>query len=319
MTSDQVSEVETPRATGTSVSVTGLRKSYGSNQAVEDLDLDVRSGELFGVLGPNGAGKSTLLEILVGLRERTAGTVEVLGSDPLTDREHLRRRVAVQPQQAELFPNLTVRETLRLWASFYEEADAPESVLERVGLTAAADRRVHKLSGGQERRLLIATALISKPMLVVLDEPSTGLDPNARAELWDVLLAFRDRGGTALLSTHSMEEAESLCDRVAVVDGGRVVACGAPADLVSEHAPHTVVSFRRTGAPDAAALRAMSGIEDVELHGNRVLVHTHRADEVVTELTAMTPAPQDVVKRAAGLDNVFRTLTGRALDEDKDG
>ncbi|MGJ7908188.1 ABC transporter ATP-binding protein [Actinopolyspora sp. H202] len=319
MTTEQVSEEDPPHTATTSISVHGLTKYYGSVLAVDELDLEVRSGELFGVLGPNGAGKSTMLEILVGLRERSSGTVEVLGSDPSNDRERLRRLVAVQPQQAELFPNLTVRETLRLWASFHENPEEPEAVIECVGLTGSADHRVHKLSGGQERRLLVATALISRPELIVLDEPSTGLDPNARADLWDVLLAYRDRGGTALLSTHSMEEAESLCDRVAVVDGGKVVACGAPAELVTQHAPHDVVSFRRAGAPDIEDVRAIPGVEETELHGNRVLVHTSRADEVTTELMSMTPAPQNLVRRTGGLDSVFRVLTGRTLDDEKDG
>jgi ABC-2 type transport system ATP-binding protein len=236
--------------TAPAVQVRGLVKQYRGAAAVDRLDLTIARNEIFGLLGPNGAGKTTTVETLVGLRRPSAGQVRVLGLDPAADRDALRRLVAVQPQQAALLPHLTARETLRLWESLYADPAPAAETLAAVGLTEAGDTRVRRLSGGQERRLLVATALIARPRLLVLDEPSLALDPNARSDVWDVILRYRERGGTVLLTTNSMEEAEALADRVAIMNRGRVVAAGTPAELIAGHAP---------GAGLDAVFRALTG------------------------------------------------------------
>ncbi|GAB3695358.1 hypothetical protein GCM10028793_17340 [Nocardiopsis oceani] len=215
----------------------GLVKRYGAVTALAGIDLTASQGEIFGLLGPNGAGKTTTIEILAGLRSPTEGTARTLGLDPIRERAEIRACVSVQPQKAALFERQTVAETLQLWASLYPAPDDPAEVVERMGLAGSRDVRVGKLSGGQRQRLLVGTALISRPRLLVLDEPSTGMDPNARHDLWTAIRAHRDGGGTTLLSTHSMEEAAELCDRVALLDRGRTTALGRPDDLVAEHVP----------------------------------------------------------------------------------
>ncbi len=244
--------------TAPAVEIRGFVKRYTPRKgepttAVDRLDLHVEHGSIHGLLGPNGAGKTTTIETLVGLRAPTAGTVRVLGVDPRADRDHIRRTVAVQPQHAAVFNHQTVAELLRAWASFHPEPDDPDAVIERMGLTSSRDVRVHRLSGGQRQRLLVGTALVSRPRLLVLDEPSTGLDPNAREDLWEAVRAYRADGGTVLLSTHSMEEAAALCDRMSVLDHGRIAAEGTAEGLVEEHAPGgTLADVFRTVTTRAA-------------------------------------------------------------------
>ena len=297
------------------IQITGLVKRYPTGTGVNGLDLTIEQHEVFGLLGPNGAGKTTTIETLVGLRRPTSGEVRVLGLDPSTDRTALRRMVAVQPQHAALLPNLTVRETLRLWASLYDHPASILEVLDSVGLTAVAGTRVRRLSGGQERRLLVATALIARPRLLLLDEPSLGLDPNARADVWEVVLCFRERGGTVLLTTNSMEEAEALSDRVAIMDRGQVVACATPARLIAAYAPEPVISFARDASPghSPAALRTLPRVAAVDVRGGRVHVRTGAVDEVTAILLAGPAPARDLSVHRAGLDDVFRALTGHAL------
>lgn len=220
--------------------------------ALTGVDLSVSRGEIHGLLGPNGAGKTTLIETLVGLRHPTEGTVLVFGADPARERDRIRAEVAVQPQEAAVFAHQTVAELLRAWASFHDDPDDPEEVITRMGLDGSRDVRAAALSGGQRRRLLVATAMVSRPRLLVLDEPSTGLDPNTREDLWRAVRMHRDAGGTTLLSTHSMEEATALCDRLTLLDHGRVAAEGSVDRLVEQHAP---------GAGMAEVFRAVTGHE----------------------------------------------------------
>jgi ABC-2 type transport system ATP-binding protein len=300
-----------PAVAGAAVDLQGLVKDYGGTRVLHGIDLVVERGQVFGFLGPNGAGKSTTLEIVAGLRSRSGGAVSVLGHDPDTERDALRTTVGLQPQTAELFPNLTARETLELWASFFARPVPPGDLLDRLGLGESADVRVHALSGGQERRLLVATALVGSPELVVLDEPSTGLDPNSRAELWEVVIAFRDAGGTVLLSTHSMEEADALCDRVVVVQAGRVLAQDSPRGLVSTYAPEQVVTLGRRGN-DPAVLQGLPGVVGVDVQGNRVLVRTADPDATVRGLLEAGGSIREIAISSPSLDTVFRQLTGGA-------
>jgi ABC-2 type transport system ATP-binding protein len=295
---------------------------HGDIVALAGIDLSVRPGEIFGLLGPNGAGKTTTIETLAGLRRPTAGTVRVLGFDPVAQRDEIRKRVAIQPQHAAVFEQQTVYELLRVWASLYPDPETPDVIIDRMGLSASRDVRVSKLSGGQRQRLLVGTALISRPRLLVLDEPSTGMDPNARQELWNAIRAHRESGGTVLLSTHSMEEAEMLCDRVAVLHKGAVAACGTPQDLIDTHAPEREVHFTVPAGTDLALLRSAPGVTHVESHesgGDTLVVMRTSDSDAAFGLLAGPLGARHIQIREAGLEAVFRLLTGVSFHQAGDG
>src|SRR6516225_4499327 len=224
-----------------------LHKRYPSRtapvDAVNGLDLEVARGECFGLLGPNGAGKTTTLEILEGLLDATAGSVEIFGLSWGRDDRAIRERIGISLQETRLSDRLSVRETLVLFRSFYRQGLHPDEAMERVSLQEKADAWVEKLSGGQKQRLAVACALVGDPELLFLDEPTTGLDPQSRRQLWDILRAFRAQGRTILLTTHYMDEAERLCDRVAVVDHGKVIALGTPAELIAQLGGEHLIEF----------------------------------------------------------------------------
>lgn len=269
--------------------VNDLRKVYDEQVAVADITLTVRQGEVFGLLGPNGSGKTTTLETIVGLRRPTSGIVTVLGFDPMRHRHRITERVAVQPQSATLFPTLTVWETVQLFASFYPASREPSELLEEVGLDDARKVRVKHLSGGQERRLLIGIALVGNPEVLVLDEPSAGLDPVARRRLWDVIERQRQRGTTILLSTHHMDEATQVCDRLAILVRGEIAAEGEPDALIREHTAKATVSFtiRSSQMPsDIRQLGITGEITSSETsQGTRISVVTDDPDAVLRRLT----------------------------------
>jgi len=223
-----------PDATEAAISVVGLEKHYGAIHAVDGLSFDVRAGEVFGLLGPNGAGKTTTVETLEGYRTPDAGAVRVLGLDPVRDGARLRPRIGVMLQEGGLYPGLKPLELLRLFAAYYDDPEDPEGLLDTVGLHDTMTTPVRRLSGGQAQRLSLACALIGKPAVVFLDEPTAGMDPHARATTWQLVRALRDRGVTVLLTTHAMDEAEQLCDRVAIVTSGRLAALGTPAELTRD-------------------------------------------------------------------------------------
>ena len=228
------------------IEVRGLRKSYDGTEAVRGVDFDLRAGEVFGLLGPNGAGKTTTVEILVGYRRRDAGEVSVLGADPERANRSWRGRIGVVPQTGELFPTLSVIEHLELFAGYYEDPRPPQEVLQLVGLEEKADAKSRPLSGRQRRRLDLGVALVGNPELLFLDEPTTGFDPSARRAAWETIRALRELGKTILLTTHYIEEAHRLADRVAVLRRGEIVASGTPAELIAQ-APATVIRYRRNG------------------------------------------------------------------------
>ena len=294
-----------------------LVKKYGDLTAVDGLDLEVDTGECFGLLGPNGAGKTTTVEILEGLNEPTAGRVEVLGMRWDRDERALRQRLGVSLQETHLPDKLTVEENLRMFRSFYLQGRPLEEVLELVGLSDKRTAWTERLSGGQKQRLAVACALVSDPELLFLDEPTTGLDPQSRRQLWDVVLGFKSRGRTVLLTTHYMDEAERLCDRVAIVDKGKVIAMGTPRELIASLGAQQVVEFstEQPLAPDGwselpsvrSARRSADGIaltvEQIHLALPAILA---RAEPLgLTHLST----------HQATLEDVFVHLTGRHLRE----
>src|SRR6266567_1302982 len=242
-----------------------LRKTYdGKVEAVRGLNLQINVGECFGLLGPNGAGKTTTIEILEGLLEPTSGEVTILGQNWKSHSRELREQIGISLQETRLSEKLTVRETVELFASFYSEPRPANEVLAALQLEEKADSWVGKLSGGQKQRLAVATALVGSPKLLFLDEPTTGLDPQSRRQLWEIIREFQRGGGTVLLTTHYMDEAERLCDRLAIVDYGQIIAEGSPADLIDRLGGHHVVEFSVSGNSDGGALQAWNGLPSVE-------------------------------------------------------
>jgi ABC-2 type transport system ATP-binding protein len=303
---------------GPAITVEALEKSYGSVRAVDGISFEVAQGEIFGVVGPNGAGKTTTIECLEGLRTPDGGTVRVLGLDPRHDGDALRQRIGAQLQQSALPPRLRAGEAMHLFASFYARPQDPLGVLEGLGL---ADRRTTpyaNLSGGQKQRLSIALALVGDPELVFFDELTSGLDPQARHATWDLVRDVRAGGKTVFLSTHFMEEAERLCDRVLIIDAGRIVALDTPAALVAALGAEQRVSFAVDGAPNGvlAALRAIPGATGAEVAGDRVVVHgpSDRLMAPILECLGAAHLPfHDLRTEGATLEDVFLALTGRAM------
>jgi ABC-2 type transport system ATP-binding protein len=246
-------------ASDPAISVAGLVKHYGPTKAVDGLSFEVARGEVFGLLGPNGAGKTTTVETLEGYRDPDAGTVRVLGLDPVRDAPALRPRIGVMLQEGGLYPGLKPLELLRLFAAYYDDAESPETLLGTVGLRDAAHTSVRRLSGGQKQRLSLAAALIGRPEVVFLDEPTAGMDPHARATTWQLVRDLRDRGVTVLLTTHAMDEAEQLCDRVAIVTGGKLAALGSPAEL-TRHAVSDEIWFAAAPGLDVLAIARALGL-----------------------------------------------------------
>jgi ABC-2 type transport system ATP-binding protein len=274
------------------VEVSGLRKAYDGVEAVRGIDFTIGSGEVFGLLGPNGAGKTTTVEILVGYRRRDAGEVRVLGADPARSDAGWRARIGVVPQTGELFPNLTVLEHLELFAGYYGEPRPPREVLTLVGLEEKSGAKTRTLSGGQKRRLDLGVALVGNPELIFLDEPTTGFDPGARRAAWETIRSLRSLGKTILLTTHYIEEAQRLADRVAVLRRGAIVASGTPADLIAQ-APATVIRYRRNGEEIVLETedptRALHDLTDRALHDGFELealeVHRPTLEDVYLALT----------------------------------
>jgi ABC-2 type transport system ATP-binding protein len=302
------------------IEVHELRKRYGDTVALDGIDLAVEAGEVFGLLGPNGAGKTTAVEIIEGLRRPDSGTVRVLGLDPGRDGPELRQRVGVQLQQAQLQEKITVGEALELYAGFYRDPRPVAGLLAEWGLEGKRTTRFTNLSGGQQQRLFLALALIGRPELVFFDEITTGLDPAARRQTWELVRRVRDTGVTVVLVSHLMDEVEELCDRVAILDRGRIVALDTPAGLVARSGSEQRMRFRPTGPIPAGLLEAVPGVLRVERSGSQVLVAGTGdfAPGVTSALARGGLLVADLRLEQRSLDDAFVALTGRAMDDDKD-
>ncbi len=300
----------------------GIVKRYGNLVAVNELDLEVFEGECFGMLGPNGAGKTTTIEVIQGLLKPDGGEVEVLGLNWGSNEHELRQRMGSQLQETILSEKLTVHETLTLFRSFYGQGVSVDEVLDLVQLHEKSKAWVGKLSGGQKQRLSVACALVCSPDILFLDEPTTGLDPQSRRQLWEVITRFNSGGGTVLLTTHYMEEAEFLCDRVAIVDHGEVIALGSPEELIASLDGEDVVEFAVSdeSAIDQLGLENLPGVQKVTRENGRVRLAVHKLHQAVPALmeNLMMHAAElsELVTHRATLEDVFLSLTGRHLRDE---
>jgi ABC-2 type transport system ATP-binding protein len=292
-------------------------------EAVRGLDLEVAQGECFGLLGPNGAGKTTTLEILEGLLDASSGQVQILGYHWGRDDWRIRQLIGISLQETRLADKLTVRETVTLFRSFYRSGIAPDEAIRRVSLEEKAEAWVSKLSGGQRQRLAVACAIVGDPQLIFLDEPTTGLDPQSRRQLWDVIHTFRDTGRTVMLTTHYMDEAERLCDRVAVIDQGRVIALGTPAQLIAQLGGEHMIDFSLTETSPPLDDAELSGLPSVRSLRHNAGTWSLAVDEPHVALPALLALQQargvilaQLATRHATLEDVFVSLTGRHLEDE---
>ncbi len=292
-----------------------LQKRYGDHVAVHDISFTVQKGEIFGILGPNGAGKTTTVEMVMGLRKPDQGLVEVLGMNPQQHSARLRQQIGIQLQQAALPDNIKVWEALSLFASFYNKTVSWEKLIEQWGLSDKRNARFGKLSGGQKQRLFIALALLNDPELVFLDEITTGLDPQARRHTWELIKTIQAQGKTVVLVTHFMDEAETLCDRIAVVDSGRIIALDTPQALIEQLDGQNRVRFTQVNGFNAAALGNLPGVERVEQSGLEIVVHGNgtMVGQVTAHLAQANALPSDLKVEQANLEDVFLALTGKQI------
>jgi ABC-2 type transport system ATP-binding protein len=303
------------------IKVDALRKTYGSTIAVDDISFEVYEGEIFGMVGPNGAGKTTTIECLEGLRKPDKGTLRVLGIDPRSESQTLRECTGMQLQQSNLPDRMKVWEALDLYSSFYPRAADWRILISQLGLEEKRNTAFAKLSGGQKQRLFIALALLPNPKLIFLDELTTGLDPQARHAIWELVRQVQSEGTTVMLTTHFMEEAEKLCDRVAILDHGRIVALDTPSGLIHTLDAEERIVFNLKGTLPADFNAALSGETRVEVQGERVVVHgkngrkTPLVSEVVNLLGARGIQFSDLQTEQPTLEDVFLNLTGRGMRE----
>ncbi len=299
------------------ISVRDLRKRYADIQAVDGVTFEVRRGEVFGMLGPNGAGKTTTVEIMEGLREPDSGEVRVLGLDATQETAALKERIGIQLQTAALYPNLTVAETIELFRTFFRRSRTTQELIDALDLGERRDARTKVLSGGQRQRLSVALALVNEPEVLFLDEPTTGMDPQARRSLWGLVRDLAARGTTVLLTTHYMEEAEELCDRVAVMDHGRVLEMGTVAELIGRRFHELSVRFDDLPELPDEVLGGLSGVTRVVRDEGVAALYTQDVAGTIGDLLGVTSArgtePGNLTVRRATLEDVFLDLTGRAL------
>jgi len=301
---------------GPVIQVSGIRKTYGKTVAVSEVSFEVGEGEIFGLIGPNGAGKTTTMECVEGVRRPDRGDIKILGLDPFRDVYQLQNRIGVQLQQAQLQKRIKVWEAVDLWASLYTNPVDGERLLDQLGLSSKRKAWFMTLSGGQKQRLFIALALINDPEVVFLDELTTGLDPQARRAIWELVRGIRDRGKTVFMTTHLMEEAERLCDRVAIIEHGKIIDMGSPLELVSRHCPSRTVVLATDDALAEERLRGIPSVDSVTRQDSRFTI-LGRGDEFVTEVIQCLAENRirvtDFRTVLPNLEDVFLKLTGHSI------
>jgi ABC-2 type transport system ATP-binding protein len=305
------------------IEIQQLRKRYGDTIAVDDVFLTVESGEIFGILGPNGAGKTTTLEMIEGLRQPDSGSITVAGFDAIRETTSVKQRIGIQLQSTSLFDHLTVGELVGLYAQLYETDGSTSRVRELLGLVSLTEKEgdyAQTLSGGQQQRLSIALAMVNDPEIVFLDEPTTGLDPQARRNLWDLIRDIRRRGKTIVLTTHYMEEAELLCDRIAVMDNGRIILCDTPDNLIATlETTGTISADFVEQQPDAALFAQLPGVQNASFSGTRLTIQTTNLNQTLIAFIEQTRthdlAFDQLITTRPTLEDVFLHYTGRALRE----
>jgi ABC-2 type transport system ATP-binding protein len=302
---------------GTVIEVEKLRKSYGEIKAVNSISFTVAEGEIFGMLGPNGAGKTTTMEIVEGLRPADSGTVSVLGMDIKQRSRRIKASIGVQLQTTSLYPRLKVREVIELFGSFFPKAVPPDELIKLVGLEDSRDKLCINLSGGQQQRLSVSLALVNDPRILFLDEPTSGLDPQARHNIWDLIKLQQEKGKTIFLTTHYMEEAERLCERVAIIDHGEIIATDRPDRLVDQHFKEEAIEFQLDQPLADDVLRQLAGATNVVTENGRVTVYSNSVPVTISALMDMAKQSDmkltDLYVRRATLEDVFLKLTGRRI------
>ncbi len=302
---------------GTAISVDNLFKAYEATLAVNGISFEVRHGEVFGMLGPNGAGKTTTIEIIEGLRTADKGTISVLGMDVSKHIRAVKERIGVQPQTPGLFPTLKVHEIIEFFRSLYSRSIPSAEVIEMISLQESRNVLVKNLSGGQQQRLSVSLAFINDPDIIFLDEPTTGLDPQARRTMWEVIERFRNIGKTIFLTTHYMEEAERLCDRVAIMDHGKIIALGTPKRMIEEHFKENAIQFRMTDYLGPEAMAGLTGVTNIAEEGEDIILYTENIPTTISALLNLASARSaelsDLFIRQATLEDVFLKLTGKSI------
>ncbi|MCX5998559.1 MAG: ABC transporter ATP-binding protein [Chloroflexi bacterium] len=301
----------------TVIEVSNLAKSYGSVKAVNQVSFTVAAGEVFGMLGPNGAGKTTTVEIIEGLRTADSGTVRVLGMDVSKEVRAIKERIGVQPQQPALFPTLTVQEIVNFFRNLYKKSSSAAQIIEMVALQESRKTLFKNLSGGQQQRLSVALAFVNDPDIIFLDEPTTGLDPQARRAMWEVIEGFRKSAKTVFLTTHYMEEAERLCDRVAIMDYGQIIALDSPEQMIEDNIKESAIQFKMSNYPGDEVLAGLAGVTKAVREGDEIIIYTNNIPSTIGVLLEMASARSselsDLFVRQATLEDVFLKLTGKRI------
>lgn len=308
--------------TNKSIKVEGLEKFYGDLKAVDGLSFEVNQGMIFGMLGPNGAGKTTTIETLIGLTNRSGGNIEILGLDPAEELDKLKKRIGFQLQSPALFARLSVKELLDLFASFYRNPLAVEKVIEMVGLESKANDRTNKLSGGQFHRLAVALAIVSNGDVIFLDEPTTGLDPQSRRKLWDTILKLKDMGKTIFLTTHYMDEAETLCDDLLIIDNGKAIAKGSPNELIDQYFGGKTIEFIDPNfkEEDRIGLKNLDGVTQMDYSNEKknIILYTENYSSTIMELLGYAKNLEKNIEnlqfRRPTLEDLFLKITGRGIE-----
>jgi ABC-2 type transport system ATP-binding protein len=299
------------------IEVSDLVKAYGNVVAVSHISFDVLHGEVFAMLGPNGAGKTTTTEIIEGLRTADSGSVRVLGMDTSKDTRSIKERIGVQPQSPALFPTLKVKEIVEFFRKLYKKSIPASRVIELASLEESRDVLFRNLSGGQQQRLSAALAFVNDPDIIFLDEPTTGLDPQARHAMWEVIETFRKAGKTVLLTTHYMEEAERLCDRVAIIDHGQIIALDGPQRLVEEHFRESAIQFKMKEYPGDETLAKLPSVSKAVNEGDEIIIYTNNIPSTISGLLALASEKSselsELLVRQATLEDVFLKLTGKRI------